>query len=199
VNPSHKPTHETIGRDGTMKQPPTLIEGVRVRLRRSSPDDAPQTFRTAAHPEVMKYMDWPAHKSEADARAYLEGCERRWDSGAEYHWMILSKPSTQVIGSISARVHGHAADFGYLLAHEAWGQGLGTEAAGLLLGWLKRQPDIVRIWATTDHENERSARLLSKLGLQREGLLRRATMRPQLGGAPRDTAVYAWVREGVAG
>lgn len=175
--------------------PPVLIEGVRLRLRRSTPDDAPSTFRAGAHAEVMRYMDWPAHRSEADARAYLEGCQARWEAGTEYHWVIVDKRSAAVIGSIACRVQGHACDFGCLLAHEAWGQGLGTEAAGLMVGWLRRQPEILRVWATTDPENTRSMRVLGKLGLEAEGVLRMATWRPQIGGQPRDTAVYAWVRD----
>ncbi len=181
--------------------PPVLIEGVRLRLRRSTPDDAPSSFHAAAHAEVMRYMDWPAHRSEADARAYLQGCQVRWEAGTEFHWVIVDKRSGAPIGSISCRISGHAADFGYLLARDAWGQGLGTEAAALLVGWLRRQPEILRIWATTDSENVRSLRVLHKLGLQPEGVLRMATWRPQLGGLPRDTAVLAWVRrpEGTTG
>ena len=175
--------------------PPVVIEGVRLRLRRSTPDDAPLTFRVAAHAEVMRYMDWPAHRSEADARTYLEGCEKRWQAGTEYHWGIVDKRGEALIGSIACRVHGHAADFGCLLGHESWGQGFGTEAGGLLVGWLKRQPEILRIWATADSENARSQRVLAKLGLRTEGVLRMATWRPQLGGLPRDTVMMAWVRE----
>jgi ribosomal-protein-alanine N-acetyltransferase len=175
--------------------PPVLIEGVRLRLRRSTPDDAASTFRAAAQDEVMRYMDWAAHRSEADARAYLQGCRARWEAGTEYHWVIVDKRSAAVIGSIACRVQGHAADFGCLLEHEAWGHGLGTEAGALLVGWLRRQPEILRIWATTDDENARSKRVLGKLGLQAEGVLRMATWRPQIGGLPRDTAVFAWVRD----
>lgn len=181
--------------------PPVLIEGVRLRLRRSTPDDAPSTFRAASDAEVMRYLDWPAHRSESDARAYLQGCQSRWEAGTEYHWVIVDKRSTAVVGSIACRMVGHAADFGCLLAREAWGQGLGTEAGSLLVGWLQRQPEILRIWATADCENLRSLRVLSKIGLQPEGVLRMSTWRPQLGGRPRDTAVLAWVREpaGTAG
>jgi RimJ/RimL family protein N-acetyltransferase len=98
------------------------------------------------------------------------------------------------VGSIACRVQGHAADFGVLLARDAWGRGYGTQAAELLVGWLKRQGEIVRIWATTDVDNARSLRVLEKLGLQREGVMRKAAVRPQLPGGPRDTALYAWVR-----
>lgn len=186
-----------------VKDPPVIIEGVRLRLRRSSPDDAPHAFAAAADAEVMKYLDWPAQRSQAEARAYLEGCEQRWRSGAEFHWMVELKPAAAagvaggraIVGSIACRVHGHAADFGYLLASAAWGRGYGTEAAALLVGWLQRQPEIVRIWATTDVDNVRSARVLEKVGLLREGVMRKATVRPQMGGGPRDSALYAWVRE----
>ncbi|MBK9134849.1 MAG: GNAT family N-acetyltransferase [Betaproteobacteria bacterium] len=182
-----------------MNPAPVVIEGVRLRLRRSTPADAAEVFRTAAHPDVMAYMDWPAHRTPADAAAYLQGCVARWEAGTEYHWLIVAKAGAQaneqVLGSISCRMRGHAADFGYLLAREAWGHGFGSEAALLLVGWLKRQPQIVRIWATTDRDNARSARVLEKAGLVREGVMRRATPRPQLGGAPRDTVLYAWVRE----
>jgi [ribosomal protein S5]-alanine N-acetyltransferase len=174
---------------------PVLIEGVRVRLRRSTPADAPWTFRTAQDPEVMRYMDWPAHRAEAEARAYLEGCAARWAAGTEYHWVIEHKPAGDPIGAIACRPNGHAADFGYFLGRAHWGQGLATEAARLLVGWLQRQPGLLRIWATTDAANLRSAGVLLKAGLQQEGVMRKATIRPNLGPAPRDTALFAWVRE----
>lgn len=175
-----------------MLRPPELIVGAQLRLRRSTPADSAGVFHAAAHAEVMRYMEWPAHRAESDARAYLEGCAGRWVSGVEYHWVIESRTGDgPLLGCIACRVRGHAADFGYFLAREAWGRGAASEAAGLLLGWLQRQPSILRIWATTDVDNHRSARLLERLGLQREGVLRMATVRPNLGGPPRDTAVYA--------
>lgn len=175
---------------------PVLIEGVRLRLRRSGAADAAWTFQTTSDAELMRYMDWPAHRSAADAQAYLEGCAARWDAGTEYHWMIESKPAAQAIGAIACRPHGHAVDFGYFLARPQWGLGLGTEAVQLLLGWLQRQSGFERIWATADADNTRSAAVLLKAGLQREGLMRKATIRPNLGHKPRDTALFAWVRTG---
>jgi hypothetical protein len=71
---------------------------------------------------------------------------------------------------------------------------LAHEAGTLVVNWLKAQPEVLRIWATTDVENIRSHQVLERLGLQREGVLRMATFRPNVGGAPRDTAVYAWCR-----
>ena len=178
-----------------MLKAPVLIEGVRLRLRRSTVADAPWTFIAASDAELMRYMDWPAHRTEGDARAYLEGCAARWDAGAEFHWVIERKPGGEPIGAVACRPHGHAVDFGYFLARAHWGQGLGSEAARLLVGWLQRQSDIVRIWATADTANLRSTAVLLKAGLVQEGVMRKATVRPNIGGAPRDTALFAWVRD----
>lgn len=175
--------------------PPVLIEGVRLRLRRSTPADAPWTYAAANHPDVMRHMDWPAHRGVEDAHAYLDGCAARWAAGTEFHWVIEHKAQGQPIGAMACRPKGHAVDFGYFLGRAHWGQGLGTEAAQLLVGWLQRQPEVLRIWATCDADNVASAAVLHKAGLVFEGRLRRATLRPNRGPGPYDTLVYAWVRE----
>jgi [ribosomal protein S5]-alanine N-acetyltransferase len=175
-----------------MLNPPESIVGAQVRLRKSTAADANAVFLAAADPEVMRFMEWPAHKSVADAEAYMSGCAARWAAGAEYHWVIEGRAGGPLLGCIACRVRGHAADFGYFLGKSAWDRGIATEAALLLVAWLQRQPSILRIWATTDSENVRSARVLERLGMQREGVLRMATYRPNIGGLlPRDTAVYA--------
>ncbi len=171
---------------------PVLIEGVRLRLRRSTPADAEAVFAMATDPELMHHMEWPMPRALAETRAYLDGCASRWQAGTEHHWMIELKPQGPAIGCIACRIRGHAADFGYFLARAHWGHGHATEAAQLLVGWLQRQRGIVRIWATTDADNTRSAAVLRKAGLQPEGLMRRATVRPQRGAAPRHTALHAW-------
>ena len=55
------------------------------------------------------------------------------------------------------------------------------------MNWLRRQVSIVRIVATTDAANSASAAVLQKVGLQREGVMRKATVRPNFDGAPKDT------------
>lgn len=178
-----------------MLNPPVLIEGVRVRLTRAMPDDAEALFALVDDAQVMQFMDWPRAAGVADTRTHLEHMARRWDAGTEHQYLIVAKGSDAAVGSISLRPHGHAVDFGYLMGRAHWGQGLGTEAATLLLGWLRRQSSVVRIWATCDADNRRSAAVLIGAGLQFEGRMRRATLRPNIGSGPRDTLLYAWVRQ----
>jgi ribosomal-protein-alanine N-acetyltransferase len=64
-----------------------------------------------------------------------------------------------------------------------------------VVAWLKTLPGIFRIWATCDTENFASVRVLEKVGLSCEGRLRRHTIRPNVSSTPRDTFVFAWVRD----
>ncbi|MDP2366756.1 GNAT family N-acetyltransferase [Rhodoferax sp.] len=66
-----------------MKTPPERIDGVLVRLRRATPEDAAALFLATASPEVMKYMDWAAQASDSETRSHLEGAAQRWADDTE--------------------------------------------------------------------------------------------------------------------
>ena len=180
-------------------QVPVLIEGVRVRLRQARPADAATLFALVDDADVMRHMDWPRAAAVDDVRQHLEGGLQRWDAGTEHQYLILRKPDDQAVGSIAFRPHGFHVDLGYLVGRAHWGQGLATEAAQLLVQYLQRHRGVVRIWATCDADNSASAAVLKKAGLQFEGRLRRAHVRPnfepQRGPEPRDTLMHAWVRD----
>ncbi|UTH74685.1 GNAT family N-acetyltransferase [Chromobacterium sp. IIBBL 290-4] len=173
---------------------PRLLQGERLRLRASALSDAETFYPWARDERVMRYMEWPMPQSIAETRAFFRGNAERWREG-DCHWMIEDAASGLAYGSLGCRIAGHQADFGYLLAPEAWGRGIATEASALLLEWLRGRPEIERICATTDIDNLSSQRVLERLGLSREGVLRKAKRRPQLGNAARDAAIYGWARE----
>jgi len=60
--------------------------------------------------------------------------------------------------------------------------------------WLLQQPDIYRVFATCDVENPASARVMEKVGMVREGILRRNSIHPSIGNEPRDSLIYAIVK-----
>jgi ribosomal-protein-alanine N-acetyltransferase len=61
---------------------------------------------------------------------------------------------------------------GYDLWPDYWGQGLMPEALRALLRYGFEVMELNRVEATTHTENQRSMRVLEKLGFQREGVLR---------------------------
>jgi RimJ/RimL family protein N-acetyltransferase len=85
-------------------------------------------------------------------------------------------------------------DLGYVLERASWGKGYMTEAVRFLVDWAVSQPSIYRVWATCDVTNLASAHVLEKVGMQREGVLRRWIMHPNLSEEPRDCYCYALVK-----
>ena len=62
---------------------------------------------------------------------------------------------------------------GYVLARNYWSRGYPTEAAKVVFEWAAGLEGVYRIWATCDIENAASVRVLEKIGMSREGILRR--------------------------
>lgn len=81
-----------------------------------------------------------------------------------------------------------------MLARPCWGRGIMSEAVTALLEWVFREPSVFRVGALCDIDNQRSARLLEKAGLQREGILRAWSVHPNISATPRDCYSYAKVR-----
>ena len=63
-------------------------------------------------------------------------------------------------------------ELGYRLCLEHWGKGYATEAVRAMLQWAYGALDLNRVEAELDTRNAASARVLEKLGFEREGLRR---------------------------
>ena len=176
-----------------MKLPPETLVTDRLVLRRPTLADAPAIYEYGRDPDVTRYLVFPTHRSLADAESFLRTCGARWDSGEEYCWLIALRDQDRAIGTIAARMRGHAVDIGYALARAAWAHGYATEAAGAVVAWAEERPDVHRVWAVCDVENTASARVLEKLGMSREGVLRRWLVHPNVSPTPRDCYAYSRV------
>jgi RimJ/RimL family protein N-acetyltransferase len=172
--------------------PPKILKTERLRLRKAKLADAEAIFRQYAQdPEVTKYVSWRAHQSLDETREYVHMCLLAWDVGKAFHWVIERADDKQVIGMIIARVNAEKWELGYVLARAFWRQGLMTEALKAIIAWALRQKDIHRVWAVCDVDNIASARVMEKVGMEREGVLKRWSVHPNLSAEPRDSYCYA--------
>ena len=178
-----------------MVRAPETLATDRLVLRLPAPSDAEAIFEYGSDPQVTRYMDWPRHETVETVVEHLGTCAPRWESGEEFYWVITMRPENHAMGGISVRVRGHAADFGYVLNRRYWGQGIATEAARAVVGWTFTLESVWRVWATCDVDNVASARVLEKIGLSREGILRCWAVRPELSPQPRDAYVYSRIRQ----
>ncbi len=176
-------------------QPPETFETARLRFRPPRMKDAQAIFEQYAQDvAVTRYLTWRPHQDVEETRTFLRRCQTVWQDGSAYPWVIIRTADRQLLGQVEIRVREHRVDLGYGLARRYWGQGYTTEAVAAIMDWAWQQPPIYRIWAVCDVENHGSARVLEKVGMQREGVLRRWIMHPNRSDEPRDCYCYAKTR-----
>jgi [ribosomal protein S5]-alanine N-acetyltransferase len=172
--------------------PPKTLKTERIRLRKAKLADAEAIFREYAQdPEVTKYVSWRAHRSLEETREYVSMCLLAWDVGKAFHWVIERTEDKRVIGMIIARVNAEKWELGFVLARGYWRQGFMTEALKAIIGWALKQKEIHRVWAVCDIDNVASARVMEKVGMRREGILKRWSVHPNISAEPRDSYCYA--------
>jgi len=180
-----------------MLTPPETFTTERLVLRRVAPSDAPAVFRNYAQdPEVVRFLLWRPHTSLAETESFLRNAVDWWEAGKEFNWVISLRGTDEAIGMIGAAPKNFKVEVGYVLARDYWGRGIMTEAGRAVVDWLRSREEIWRIGATCHVENLASARVLEKLGMEREGVLRRWNVYPNLSPEPQDSFIYAWVRSG---
>lgn len=176
-------------------QPPDIIETERLVLRPPTHADAPAIYENYARdPEVTRYVTWQPHKSIADTEEFLRGHLARRQAGTQFTWAITRRTDAQLIGMIEPFVSTYRVGLGYVLARAHWGQGYMTEAVLAVMDWAFAQPHVFRVWAVCDVANRASARVMEKVGMEREGVLRRWSLHPNVSAEPRDCYCYAKVR-----
>jgi RimJ/RimL family protein N-acetyltransferase len=182
----------------SMLHVPEVLTTQRLVLRRPRLSDAAAIFAEYAQdPEVTRYLIWRPHREINETTDFLAGCLARWKSGEELAWGITTLDKDRVIGMVACRIRGHAAQIGYVLARQYWSRGYMTEAVRAVVEWVTSLESVFRVWAVCDTANVASARVLEKVGMSREGVLRRWIMHPNTSSAPRDCFVYSKVRDEV--
>ena len=132
----------------------------------------------------------------ADAKAYLEIVRRRTVAAGRPTELAIRRADGRLIGGVG--LHGWKpgaaeAEIGYWLAKPYWGKGIASAAVraalahGAALG-------VKRFTARVYAGNERSARMLEKLGFRDEGPL---PARPESGGRKLDSRLYALDADGL--
>jgi RimJ/RimL family protein N-acetyltransferase len=186
-------SHRSRGSEEKVR-PPKTFETPRLRLRPPDMNDAEEIFLGyAKDPEVTKYLTWRPHQDINTTREFLRRCIRDWERGTTFSWVIERKEDGRVLGMVELGINAHRAYLGYVLARPYWNQGYTTEAVREVAEWALEQPTIYRVWAVCDVENLASARVLEKLGMQREGILRRFIVHPNISEKPRDCYCYSKV------
>jgi RimJ/RimL family protein N-acetyltransferase len=176
-------------------QAPEILDTPRLRLRSPRQEDAKAIFNSYAQdPIVTRYLVWLPHQSIETTEKFIALCIEQWANASAFPYVITRKVDAQLVGMIDFRSHQHGADLGYVLAQEHWGRGIMTEAARCVIEHALTQQGLYRVQAFCDVDNIASARVLEKVGMRREGTLRRYVVHPAVSSEPRDCYLYAMTR-----
>ncbi len=146
-------------------------EGLRLRL--VQPADAAALFPILNRPEVIEptssdgwTMDGLVTFGEQNLLGAFSG---KW---ARYAIIPDSGEPLGSVGFFNVDDRNRRLEIGYDLSPEAWGRGLMSRSARILVDWALAEGGFHRVEATVMVGNRRSERVLEKLGFEREGLMR---------------------------
>ncbi len=152
------------------------FETDRLLLRRLTPADAGDYYEFASDPIVTAQTTWARHITVYDSIEYLEKIMQRYEQAEEYHWGIVYKSTGRLIGRTGLirmdQTHSKA-ELGYVISNKYWNQGIITEATHPILSYGFQELGINRIEARCNYNNLGSYRVMEKLGMELEGILRK--------------------------
>ncbi len=147
------------------------LETERLLLRPLAFDDVDDVLAYASDPGVARYLpQLPKPYTRSNAVEFIaRQTLAQWPDEATFA-IVLEQ---HVIGSVTLRIKDHdSGGLGYALARPHWGRGLMPEAARAVTDWGFEAHGLNKVYAFADIRNRQSWRVMEKLGMTREGVLR---------------------------
>jgi RimJ/RimL family protein N-acetyltransferase len=152
-----------------------VLETERLILRHLSVDDAGFILNLLNQPSFIQYIGDRGLKNLSDARLYIESkfveSYRRFGFGL---YLVELKEDNSPLGicGLVKRDQLPDADIGFAFLPEHWSRGYAFESARAVLDHARDVLGLKRILAITTRDNESSAKVLAKLGLKYERLIK---------------------------
>lgn len=147
-----------------MEQPRFATE--RLVLRPRNLGDLEASIEINSDPAVMRFLGpvWPVEQQRRHLSKQI-----RDDLGEGLgHWAILPRGSDEMLGWImlAQNADSDEPELGYRLKRSAWGQGIATEAARVVLDYGLIQRRLGSAVAIAHRDNSGSHNVLCKLGFE---------------------------------
>jgi len=165
-----------------MNKPLPKLSSKRLILDDTKPADSKVIFEILSDEDVVKFYDFEQFTSLNQATELIINDLQKYQNGTHLRWAVRDKYTYEFIGSIGIKYsdENHSATLGYEFKKSTWGKGIATEALQQVIDFLLKadllktytNKKINRIQAYTMQGNLASEKVLTKLGFQKEGLLR---------------------------
>ncbi|HEY2493802.1 MAG TPA: GNAT family N-acetyltransferase [Paenibacillus sp.] len=152
-----------------------ILETERLMLREITNQDAEGIFACFSNDEVTRYYGQNNLENIEQAKQVIAFFAKNYEEKRGIRWGIEVKGTEGIIGTIgfNAWMAKHRrAELGYEIHPAHWRRGYASEAIAQIISYGFRDLNLTRIGAVVFIENEGSNLLLSKLGFQKEGILK---------------------------
>ena len=152
-----------------------ILETERLVLRRLSPDDADFILELLNQPSFLRFIGDKGVRTTEDAVRYIQtGPIASYERFGFGLYLVELKETAVPIGmcGLLKRDTLPDADVGFAFLPAYWSQGYAFEAASGVMRYGRDVLGLGRIVAITSLDNDASIRLLEKLGLKFEGLIK---------------------------
>ena len=144
-----------------------VIQAPALRLEPLSADHAEAMFAPMSAPEIYRYTPGAPPASVAALRERYATLARGHSADGRQRWLnwVVRLPAGQCAGYVQATIYAEGTgDFAFVVAPDHWGKGVAFAACRAALPWLAQETGVRTLYATVDPANERSLRLLARLG-----------------------------------
>ena len=152
-----------------------ILETERLRLRQFTLDDAAFILELVNDPSFIQNIGDRGVRSLEDAQRYLEtGPIASYARKGFGLWLVQLKESGESIGmcGLIKRDTLEDVDIGYAFLPKFWSKGYAVESARAVREYGHKTIGLKRLVAITDPANEGSIRVLKKIGLKFEKMVR---------------------------
>lgn len=144
----------------------------RMILRRVLPEDADALLEIYSNEANMKYeFGDPWSADQVAEFIYSQSTIRVGDPGVPFTLVAADSATGSVMGSVQITINSiedRQGELGFSFNPAYCGRGLATEAVNACLGFAYSRMNLHRIIAAVDVRNERSWKLLARIGMRRE-------------------------------
>ncbi|MFE0505681.1 GNAT family N-acetyltransferase [Peribacillus butanolivorans] len=171
-----------------------ILETERLILREIAKEDAEGIFACFSNENVTRYYGQETLESIEEAEKFVDFFSNNYNEKRGIRWGIEKKETKGIIGTIgfNAWLPKHKrAEIGYEIHPEQWGKGYASEAVSRVLTYGFDVMNLTRIGAVVFLNNEASNKLLTNIGFQKEGVLKKYMYQ---NGVAHDTYVYSLLK-----
>ncbi|MCU0414742.1 MAG: GNAT family N-acetyltransferase [Ignavibacteriaceae bacterium] len=151
------------------------FESERLIFRKILISDAKDIFLIRSNDKVMRFMDVPRHHSISDSEKLIESIGESYKKETGINWAIIEKHSNGFVGYFGffRIIPEHCrAEIGYALKPEYWGKGYMYETINRMVRFGFDNMKLHSIEANVNPENEKSKKVLEKIGFKKEAYFR---------------------------